>query len=130
VTGDCSSTTIVPFASLSTLMVCNNCLQPHEDYIQCYAVRLPVEYIILINVTLHERRVHTSSTMTRPFPAYFNLTRNSPLSWPANGPLNMICTCTDGDMVDMDTMLVPPESRASPVRSELNASVSSALNLH
>lgn len=71
----------------------------------------------------------TSSTMTRSFPAYFNLIRNNPLSWPANGPLNMICTCTDGDMVDMDTMLVPPESRASPVRSELNASVSSALNL-
>lgn len=71
----------------------------------------------------------TSSIMTRSFPAYFNLTRKDPLFWPVNGPLNMICTCMDGDIVDMDTILVPPESRASPVRSELNVSVSSALNL-
>lgn len=61
--------------------------------------------------------------------AYLSLTRNDPPSWPANGPLNMICMCMDGDTVEMDTMLVPPESRVCPVSSELNASVSKARNL-
>lgn len=71
----------------------------------------------------------TSSITARPFSAYFNLIRNNPPSWPANGPLNIICMCIDGDMVDMDTMLVPPESGVWPVSSELNVSVSNALNL-
>lgn len=75
------------------------------------------------------KRINTSSMTARSLSAYFSLTRNDPLSWPANGPLNAICMCIDGDTVDMDTIPVPPESGALPVSSELNVSVSKALSL-
>lgn len=107
--------------------LCRRLLWPKMSLVPCrhnkrFLLRYDKHYAVIF--------VRTSSRMVRPFPTYFSLTINDPLSWPANGPLNMICTCIDGDTVDMDRMPVPPESRASPVSSELNASVSSALNLH
>lgn len=69
-TGDRNSMTIVPFVSLSTLMVCNHSLKPEDCNVIIYVSGLSVEYL----------SAHTSSIMARSFPMYFNLTRNNPLS--------------------------------------------------
>lgn len=113
--------TIELFVNLSTRKVCN--LKSHNYILQYFSFG----YLIGMKTNKLKR---TSSIMTCSFWAYFNLTINDPPSWPENGPLNMICICIDGDMVDIDTIAVPPESSVWPVSSELKASVSNALNLH